>query len=268
MRIYLAGRCDTNWRDEIVGVPLDSQNISPWDLTDRPWPILARAINGRHDYMGAYPVDRCKDYHGLDAQVFSHYPYHDPDGSIPTGKFTRAALAAIDQSDIVFAWIDREGLYGTAAEIAYAHAKGKIIWLGIGSHSSDYGTQSFYKDYWFVSQLAPNISHDDHDDCDAYDANPASIDLLSAKSAFDGFMEEYELRTMPYVDYLKTDYWQRTRQAALIRCDHKCMVCGSKTSLEVHHNTYERRGQELPTDLIVLCRACHQTFHDAGRLAR
>lgn len=31
---------------------------------------------------------------------------------------------------------------------------------------------------------------------------------------------------------------------------------------------YERRGAELPEDLIVLFRKCHETFHKNGRLAR
>lgn len=71
-----------------------------------------------------------------------------------------------------------------------------------------------------------------------------------------------ELRAMPYDDYLRTPEWKMTRAAALVRADHQCAMDPSHTGiLEVHHRHYERRGAELPSDLIVLCRACHQVHH-------
>ncbi len=71
---------------------------------------------------------------------------------------------------------------------------------------------------------------------------------------------------LPYSEYLKTDGWQTRRAAALKRVDHRCQVCKSPDRLEVHHNTYERLGHERAADLVVLCRACHQLFHDSGEL--
>lgn len=75
------------------------------------------------------------------------------------------------------------------------------------------------------------------------------------------------LRALPYSEYLKTDHWQLTRHATLRRANYRCQICGETDGLEVHHNTYERRGEELPTDLFVLCAACHQLFHEHGKLA-
>jgi 5-methylcytosine-specific restriction endonuclease McrA len=49
---------------------------------------------------------------------------------------------------------------------------------------------------------------------------------------------------------------------ALVRAGYKCQVCSSIESLHVHHNTYDNLGDELPTDLIVLCDICHGQFHD------
>ena len=72
---------------------------------------------------------------------------------------------------------------------------------------------------------------------------------------------------LPYSDYLKTEYWQNRRARALLRGEHKCRVCAATTGLEVHHNTYERLGHERDADLIVLCRNCHQLFHDNSELA-
>lgn len=71
---------------------------------------------------------------------------------------------------------------------------------------------------------------------------------------------------MKYEDYLKTDYWKFCRQAKLEESDCTCGLCNhqdntSKT-LQVHHKTYENRGNERLEDLIVLCEDCHAKFHD------
>jgi len=70
-----------------------------------------------------------------------------------------------------------------------------------------------------------------------------------------------ELRSMPYSEYLRTPEWTETRKAALRRAGYACQVCSAKLDLNVHHRTYERRGNEAAADLIVLCRQCHATFH-------
>lgn len=76
------------------------------------------------------------------------------------------------------------------------------------------------------------------------------------------------LRTMPYAEYLKTDHWQNMRRKMLKRAGFSCQLCNaSGVSLHVHHRTYERRGQEAYSDLIVLCADCHETFHMNGVLS-
>lgn len=72
-------------------------------------------------------------------------------------------------------------------------------------------------------------------------------------------------KTMPYREYLKTDYWRRVREEKLYRAKNKCELCGAyHLILNVHHKTYEHRGDELNNlrDLIVLCADCHGKFHD------
>jgi 5-methylcytosine-specific restriction endonuclease McrA len=72
-----------------------------------------------------------------------------------------------------------------------------------------------------------------------------------------------ELRTMTYSLYLKTPEWQATRAAALKRARYACQLCKHiNTTLDVHHNTYDRRGSELASDLLVVCRGCHGKHHD------
>ena len=71
---------------------------------------------------------------------------------------------------------------------------------------------------------------------------------------------------LPYSEYLKTEGWKVRRAKALARAEHRCQVCNSDKRLEIHHRTYERLGHERDADLVVLCRSCHQLFHDSGEL--
>lgn len=71
------------------------------------------------------------------------------------------------------------------------------------------------------------------------------------------------LMRMPYKEYLQTPVWQQRREVHLKKAHYRCQVCNSADKiLDVHHRTYERRGNELPSDLTVLCRDCHYLFHD------
>jgi len=71
------------------------------------------------------------------------------------------------------------------------------------------------------------------------------------------------LATMPYDEYLQTQEWQQHRRRALERAGHKCQLCGARdVPFHVHHNTYDNRGAELDSDLIVLCAPCHEWYHN------
>lgn len=69
---------------------------------------------------------------------------------------------------------------------------------------------------------------------------------------------------MDYNDYLSSPEWGRRRLAALGAARWRCEACGAKkgdATLDVHHLTYERLGHEPTSDLMVLCRACHDLHH-------
>lgn len=70
-----------------------------------------------------------------------------------------------------------------------------------------------------------------------------------------------ELRSMPYQQYLRTKEWQRRRQVMLKIASYRCYICRSTDRLQVHHKTYERRGCERMSDLVVLCDTCHKLVH-------
>jgi 5-methylcytosine-specific restriction endonuclease McrA len=70
-----------------------------------------------------------------------------------------------------------------------------------------------------------------------------------------------ELRAMPYSDYLRSGHWGRKRQAALRHHGERCNRCDAVNDLQVHHKTYDRRGNERMKDLEVLCADCHAGEH-------
>jgi replicative DNA helicase len=75
-----------------------------------------------------------------------------------------------------------------------------------------------------------------------------------------------ELRIMPYEEYLQTPEWQEKREQALERANHRCQLCNSPESLNVHHRTYEKgRGNEDIADLTVLCNEHHSQFHSIAQ---
>ena len=76
---------------------------------------------------------------------------------------------------------------------------------------------------------------------------------------------QIELKTMPYHDYLLTEEWKIKRKYHLKKAKYKCQLCGiniKDAKLEVHHKTYENRGNEKYKDLIVVCNNCHSILHD------
>jgi len=55
--------------------------------------------------------------------------------------------------------------------------------------------------------------------------------------------------------------WSDTRRAAIEYHGASCDICGSERQLQVHHITYARKGHELLSDLVVLCKWCHLKQH-------
>jgi 5-methylcytosine-specific restriction endonuclease McrA len=75
-------------------------------------------------------------------------------------------------------------------------------------------------------------------------------------------------RRQPYGDYLASADWAARRAEILRRAGHRCELCGATgVPLDVHHLTYERRGDERYADLKAICRACHTQVHRRGGTA-
>lgn len=71
-----------------------------------------------------------------------------------------------------------------------------------------------------------------------------------------------------YQKFLKSPYWKRVRKSILLRDGNKCVKCGDKNLLHIHHTTYINHGNEHEhlDDLITLCEACHSYEHNPNKI--
>ena len=65
-----------------------------------------------------------------------------------------------------------------------------------------------------------------------------------------------------YIEYLKSEAWQRKRYVVLKRDNWTCKYCGAKAT-EVHHLKYAKYqiGKEPIKWLVSVCRPCHRKQH-------
>lgn len=71
-----------------------------------------------------------------------------------------------------------------------------------------------------------------------------------------------------YLDYIHSEQWRLKRREALKHYGYRCSNCGTKKRLDVHHLTYDRFKNERLSDLMILCRPCHDLAHSNIDLAK
>lgn len=68
-----------------------------------------------------------------------------------------------------------------------------------------------------------------------------------------------------YREYLSSEAWQEKRRSWYASKQNRkpgfCMFCNQRKPLDLHHKSYARIGRERLTDLIALCRNCHDELH-------
>jgi len=70
---------------------------------------------------------------------------------------------------------------------------------------------------------------------------------------------------LSYHKYLCSSHWLKFRQQALDYYGKKCADCGTEHArFDVHHLTYDRIGEELLGDVVILCHDCHTARHEKG----
>lgn len=65
-----------------------------------------------------------------------------------------------------------------------------------------------------------------------------------------------------YRAYLESPDWKRRRQKVLKRDQYTCQGCLTNPAVLVHHLTYEHMGNEFAFELVSMCDACHNRFHE------
>jgi 5-methylcytosine-specific restriction endonuclease McrA len=61
---------------------------------------------------------------------------------------------------------------------------------------------------------------------------------------------------------LERPEYEELRQRVLRRDDWRCQFCGSRLSLEVHHQDFRSHsGEDTEENLITICTRCHSLVH-------
>lgn len=92
------------------------------------------------------------------------------------------------------------------------------------------------------------------------------ISIIMDKFKYDEIINN-AVNSLTYNEFLNTPYWEGVRQYKLKQAEYKCELCGKSGTLNVHHKTYDRHGMEhvrkvADKDLVVLCKDCHEKFHE------
>jgi len=67
-----------------------------------------------------------------------------------------------------------------------------------------------------------------------------------------------------YIVYIKSEFWKKRRKRYFKKYEKKCLTCGTKKGVGLHHAVYRHTefGNERDTDLFPLCSVCHREFHE------
>lgn len=217
--IYLAGKIEKHdWRhdivDELEGKSLlrgDGGGIHQGAFSQ--WPIMDKAIFGEFNYSGPYFVSgehfsfHGEGTHGVGADELpsgdllpkTQHAYIENTGGHGSGYPEGLSYAtvvdrcqhAIGRSDLIFAWIDDITCYGTIAEIGYAKALGKIVWIA--------GPRS-YRDLVFVYEMV---------DGTLFNQGSTAHDLLRA------LLTEYRRRNPRFNSPIEKKFWDAWSNNAL-----------------------------------------------------
>ena len=72
--------------------------------------------------------------------------------------------------------------------------------------------------------------------------------------------------TDEYREYMASERWTLTKVTYFAAEGHTCLGCKASNNIDLHHLTYRHFQNEWWTDLIPLCRPCHERVH-RGRIA-
>jgi hypothetical protein len=64
-----------------------------------------------------------------------------------------------------------------------------------------------------------------------------------------------------YNTYINSPEWKKFRLSIIIERGSVCEKCSAEGSVDAHHLTYDRLFNELPQDIMLLCKPCHKKEH-------
>jgi 5-methylcytosine-specific restriction endonuclease McrA len=65
-----------------------------------------------------------------------------------------------------------------------------------------------------------------------------------------------------YQAYLQTKKWRQKHDAVMERAGGLCEGCRAARAVQVHHLTYAHVKNEFLWELVAVCKACHDRFHE------
>lgn len=91
---------------------------------------------------------------------------------------------------------------------------------------------------------------------------PVAVVALWLSGYFKDRIENNWIDVNKKQEYIKNSpIWQEKRKERLSKDNNRCYSCDTTKRLQVHHITYKRLYNENITDLVTLCRSCHQEVH-------
>lgn len=80
-------------------------------------------------------------------------------------------------------------------------------------------------------------------------------------------MKNKQVSKGEYGAYIRSEKWDKKRRKRLEVDGHTCQDCRcTDRPLDVHHLNYNRLGRERMSDLVSLCRRCHDKRHRNGTI--
>lgn len=132
-KVYLAGKIRKNcWRHALVAGLREHH----WDMGALPQPTFT--------YVGPYFVS-CD--HGCAHQPTQHGAENSCvlDDSVPRQEVVQLCFRALQNSDLVFCYLDSRDCYGTLVEIGYAIAMKKIVVVALSENLGRFTSN----EHWF-----------------------------------------------------------------------------------------------------------------------
>ena len=241
--IYLAGKIVQNgWRHSLVsglrdvfyGSCGEDEDEDVWKL----WPVLEKAIFNKHNYAGPffisddhgcyhgpnthglsaakYSVDKPDEFTGestdLDINLTSETPAVRIYDDVTQAKILAHCRYSIGCSTMVFAWIDDLTAFGTIAELGYAHAQNKKIFIA--------GNKRF-DDLWFVYQLGDTLF------------GPDLTPEKALKKALEGYEEDSLINNLSPIE--KNFFWSWVRYYQEIKLVPQYELFGGRYLVDFAH---------------------------------